>query len=76
MVEKWLMELTRETVAKVDEILLMGKSEYIKEFGCEQDRVDDSKVQRAEILISTLKFFIDKSLKDTTAASSKTPVNG
>lgn len=57
---EWLVELTRDTVKQVDQILRMTKTDYIKEFGCETERVDKAKIEKAVIMLGTLKFFIDK----------------
>lgn len=60
MNEKWLVELTSSTVEEVDRILRMAGSEYVKEYGVETERVESSKIEKAQTMIGTLKFFIEK----------------
>jgi hypothetical protein len=55
-----LVDLTAETIGEVDRILSMSGSEYVKEFATESAAVERAKIEKAQIMVSTLKFFIDK----------------
>ena len=61
MDNKWLVELTEQTVDEVDKILSMSTSEYVKSFAVEAERVPSAKIEKAQSMISTLRFFIKKS---------------
>ncbi len=60
MDEKTIIELTKSTVDEVDRILRLSNSDYIKEFGCEADRTDKAKIERAVTMVASLHFFIDR----------------
>ena len=60
MEERWLVELTKETLIEADHVLKMDSAEFIKEYGCEHDRVDKERVAKAQTLVETLLFFINK----------------
>ena len=55
-----VIEIAKSTVDEVDRVLRLSNSDYIKEFGCEADRTDKAKIEKAVNMISTLRFFIDK----------------
>ena len=65
MDEKTLLEITKQTVDEADRILRTDNSEYIKEFGCEADRVDKAKIEKTVNMLSTLRFFLDQYYKQT-----------
>ena len=73
----WLVELTKDTVTQVNDILVKDKSAFIKEYGCETDRVDQVKIEKAQNMIGTLKFFLDKTTKnmDAVMSDARTPLN-
>ena len=58
--DKWLLELTSDTVNEVDRILCMSATEYSKEFGTETDRIDKAKIEKAQNLVGNLRFFLNK----------------
>lgn len=59
---EWLVELAKETVDQVDELLRLSKSDFIKVYSCETERVDRMKIEKAANMMSTLKFFLDKTV--------------
>ncbi len=61
MENEWLVQLTEQTVDEVDRILSMSTSEYVKEFAVEAERVSSAKIEKAQTMIGTLRFFIKKS---------------
>lgn len=63
MSDRWLVELTSETVGEVDKILTMPSAEYVKVYGVETERVDKARIERSATMIGTLKFFIEKATK-------------
>jgi len=72
--DAWIVELTRDTVSQVDDLLRMSKSDFVTEFGCETDRVDKVKIEKAVVMLGTLKFFIDKTAQDSQPGKSPEPV--
>lgn len=55
-----LVDLTAETIGEVDRILTMSASDYVKQYAGEVENVQNAKIEKAQIMVSTLKFFIDK----------------
>ena len=60
MNNEWLVELTESTVDEVNRILCLSASEFVKEFAVESDRVPAAKIEKAQGMIGTLRFFIKK----------------
>ena len=60
MDERTLLEITKQTVDESDRILRLDNQEYIKEFGCESDRVNFAKIEKTINMLSTLRFFLDQ----------------
>ena len=60
MNNEWLIELTKETARKIDEILSVPSKRFVEIYGTEVERVDKARIEKAQTLNGTLLFFISK----------------
>ena len=60
MNNEWLIELTKETSKKIDEILRMTSKRFVEVYGVEVNSVEKVKIEKAQTLNETLLFFIGK----------------
>lgn len=60
MKERDLLELAADTIDKAETILKMTAEEYRKEYGSEAVKVEQQKLERVQVLIENLNFFIKK----------------
>jgi len=63
MDERTLLDITKQTVDEADRILRLDNQDYIKEFGCESDRVCLAKIEKTVNMLSTLRFFLNQHYK-------------